>query len=188
DALTEVRANKYSLVFLEIGIADGMGKSILEAIGRHSPSTCVVVMSAGITNGEVENTIIESDYYFLPKPFEVLQVRTMASRILGEISRRNGVAEPLSDHDERKKRSTPRHSIPGSVTIFSDSERAYPGIPPEFDARIVDLSSGGIGVQTDLPLPPGQVFHLDRDEERKKGVVRWSMVFENRFRAGLQFI
>jgi len=185
-AVTEVRTNHYSLVFIEIAIADGTGKVALKEISRLSPSTCVVVMSAGITNGEIENTIIEAEHYFLPKPFEVLQVRTIANRILGEISRGGGVAVPAAG--ERKKRGSERHPVPGSVTFFPDSGRSYPGTPSRFDALIVDLSPGGIGVQTDLPLPPGQVFQLDSEEGTNRGVVRWSMVFEDRFRAGLQFI
>lgn len=186
-AVTEIRNHVYSLVFLEVGIADGTGRVALEEISRLSPSTCVVVMSAGITNGEIESTIMESDYYFLPKPFEVLQVRTMTNRILGEISRKGKHPGPGA-LEESKKRFSARHAVPGSVTIFADPERSYTGIPSSLDALIVDLSPGGMGVQTDLPLPPGHVFHLDRKGGGNRGVVRWSMVFENRFRAGLQFI
>ena len=186
-ALNEIRVNPYSLVFLEIGIADGTGKVVLKEISRLSPATCIVVMSAGITNGDTESTIIESDHYFLPKPFEVLQVRTMTNRILNEASRRREdfvAGDPVG----RKMRSSVRHPLPGEVTIFSDPEGSYPGTSPQFAAWIVDLSPGGIGVQTEMPLPPGQTLSLDNEGGTNRGVVRWSMVFENRFRAGIQFV
>lgn len=186
-ALTEIRINPYSLVFLEIGIADGTGKVVLEEISRSSPSTCIVVMSAGITNGDTENTIIDNDHYFLPKPFEILQVRTLTNRILGESSR---IREDFVSANERgrNKRNSTRHLLSGEMTIFSDPESSFPGTLPQFVAQIVDLSLGGVGVQTDLPLPPGQIFHLDNDESsNRRGIVRWSMVCENRFRAGIQF-
>lgn len=186
QALTEIRVNPYSLVFLEINIADGSGKTVLKEIGRTSPSTCIVVMSAGITNREIENTIIEGEYFFLPKPFEVLQVRTMTNRILKEASRREDYSS--GDGAVRKKRSSVRHPLPGEVTIFSDPEDSFTGTPSQFAAQIVDLSLGGMGVQTDTPLPPGQILSLDNDGGANRGIVRWSMVFENRFRAGIQFV
>ena len=187
QALNEIQATLYSLVFLEIGIADGTGKAVLKEIARFSPSTCIVVMSAGITNGDIKDTIIESDHYFLPKPFEVLQVRAMTNRILSGVSRR---LEDFISGDEplRKKRSSVRHSLPGEVTIFPDSESSYPGSPSQYIAQIVDLSLGGMGVRTDLPLSPGQKLHFDNKEGTNNGIVRWSMVFENRFRAGIQFV
>lgn len=187
QALHEIQVTPYSLVFLEIGIADGTGDVVLQEISRSSPSTCIVVMSAGTTSGKTENTIIEREYFFLPKPFEVLQVRTMTNRILSEASRRSN--NLLSgDQAGRKMRGSVRHPLTGEVTIFSDPEGSYPGTPPQFAARIVDLSFGGMGVQTDMPLPPGQTLRLDNDGGTNSGIVRWSMVFENRFRAGIQFV
>jgi CheY-like chemotaxis protein len=186
-ALAEIRVNPYSLVFLEIGIADGTGNTVLREISRSSPSTCIVAMSAGMTNGVAQSTIIEHNHYFLPKPFEVLQVRTMTNRILSEVSRRNEDLVPNGGAG-RKKRISVRRRMPGEVTAFPEPGNYYPGIPPQFVARMVDLSPEGIGVQTDLPLPPGQIFSLHGDKGSSRGIVRWSMVFENMFRAGIQFV
>ena len=186
-ALTEIRINPYSLVFLEIGIADGTGMVVLQEISRSSPATCIVVMSAGIPNGETENTIIECDPFFLPKPFEVLQVKTMTRRILADASEAR--KEFASGEDARREnRRSARQPRSGQVIFLPDPERSYPGIPSRFPAQIVDASTGGMGVRTDLPLPPGQTFRFDDDDENNEGIVRWSMVFENRFRAGIQFI
>lgn len=186
-ALAEIRMNPYSLVFLEIGIADGAGKVVLKEIGRSSPSTCIVVMSAGATNGDTESIIIEGNHFFLPKPFEILQVRTMTNRILSEIP---GIKKDLNMGElvGRKMRSSVRHPLPGDVVLFPDPESPYPGTLPQVAARIMDFSLGGMGVQTDIPLPPGQSLSLDGDGGTNRGVVRWSMVFENRFRSGIQFV
>lgn len=187
SALSEIRANPYSLVFLEVGIADGTGMAVLREISRFSPFTCIVVMSAGIPNGEAESTIIEHDHFFLPKPFEILQVRTMTRRILAEAS--EAKQKFVSGEDaERKRRSSARQPRSGQVSILSDPEGSYPGIPPHLAGQIVDVSIDGMGVRTNLPLLPGQTFRFDDDDGTNEGVVRWSMVFENRFRAGIQFV
>ena len=187
SALSEIRTNPYALVFLEVGIADGTGITILREISRFSPSTCVVVMSAGIPDGEAQDTIMEHDHFFLPKPFEVLQVRTMTRKILSRFTRAQQELTSVEEMD-RKKRGYVRQSRSGQVIIRSHPERSYPGIPQHFTGQIVDVSTEGMGVRTDLPLPPGQVFCFDDEDRSNNGVVRWSMVFGNRFRAGIQFV
>ena len=187
QALEEIRVNAYSLVFLEINIADGTGLTVLREISRCAPWTCIVVMSAGMTDGDTQNTIMENNHYFLPKPFEVLQVRAMTNRILSDASRET--EDPVSAGEaDGKKRASARHQVPGEITIFPEEEGSFPHVPSHHVARMVDLSPGGMGIQTDLPLPPGQVFRLHGDEGTSKGVVRWSMVFENCFRAGIKFV
>lgn len=186
-AISEIQSKPYALVFLEIGIGDGTGMTVLHEISRSFPFVCIVVMSAGIPNGEAENAIIGYDHYFLPKPFEVLQVRTMTRKILSEASKTR--ADNFHLEIERKqKRSSERQPRSGQIIFVPDPDGSHPGIPSRFAANIVDVSHGGMGVRTDLPLPPGQIFSFADDTGTNEGIVRWSMVFEDRFRAGIQFI
>lgn len=187
SALSEIRAKSYSLVFLEIGIADGTGMTILHEISRFSPSTNIVVMSAGILNGEEENAIIGYGHFFLPKPFELLQVRTMTRRILSETSNVRAEAVHRETEGKQKRRSERQHRS-GQVIFVPDPDKSYSGIPSRFAAEIVDISPEGMGIRTDLPLPPGQTLSFTDDTGTMEGVVRWSMVYENRFRSGLQFV
>lgn len=85
-ALSEIQANPYSLVFLEIQISDGTGMEVLREIRRESPSTCIVVMSVDIPNDEVKEAIERFAQLFLPKPFEMLQVRKLATQALAKAS------------------------------------------------------------------------------------------------------
>ena len=86
-ALTEIGSRRYNLIFLEIGLIDQSGRALLEEVNRLSPSTSVVVMSADTLDQDMENTIINNDYFFLPKPFEVLQVKSLVKRILADNDR-----------------------------------------------------------------------------------------------------
>lgn len=79
-AISETRAAPYALVFLEIQISDGTGMDVLREIRRASPSTCIVVMSVDIPNDEMKETIEKYAQLFLPKPFEILQVRKLAAQ------------------------------------------------------------------------------------------------------------
>ncbi|GBE14051.1 sensor protein TorS [bacterium BMS3Abin14] len=83
-ALYEIQANPYALVFLEIQISDKSGMYVLREIRRTSPSTCVVVMSVDIPNDEVKEAIERFAQLFLPKPFEMLQVRKLATQALAK--------------------------------------------------------------------------------------------------------
>ena len=187
NALSEIRSIPYALVFLEVAIADGTGMIVLQEISRSSPSTCIVVMSAGIPNGEAEDMIMQYDHFFLPKPFEILQVRTMTRRILADASRARQVSVS-EEHVRKQKRGSVREPRSDRVSIISDPAASYPGIPQSLHGTMVDVSAGGLGVRTDLPLPPGQRFSFQDDTSSNEGIVRWSMVAENHFRAGIQFI
>lgn len=55
------------------------------------------------------------------------------------------------------------------------------------NAEAVDISEGGIGVVTDMPLEPGFVRFIDRNE-KKSGMVKWNRKLENnKYRVGIQF-
>lgn len=81
-ALAEIQATPYALVFLEIQISDGTGMNVLREIRRASPSTCIVVMSVDIPSDGVKEAIEKYAQLFLPKPFEMLQVRKLATQAL----------------------------------------------------------------------------------------------------------
>jgi len=54
-------------------------------------------------------------------------------------------------------------------------------------ARAIDISDGGIGIQTDYPLAPGHTlwFH---GIENKTGVVRWYTKLNDSYRIGIQMV
>jgi len=186
SALSEIRSNLYDLIFLEVSISDGRGVMLLREISRMSPSTCVVVMSACIPDDEAKDMILENDHFFMPKPFEMLQVRTISRRILAEAGRSRQISAPTANEKRHKRKST-RKPLTGQVRIQPNPGKTYPGMPQQLMGQLIDMNMDGIGISTDLPLPPGQTFNFKSDSGYNEGVVRWSMVSENRFRAGVQF-
>lgn len=83
-ALAEVASSAYQLCFLDLFLPDLEGTKVLERIKEISPETKVVVMTAGVVNNEMKDSIENSAYMFMTKPFELLQVKMIVKRALEE--------------------------------------------------------------------------------------------------------
>ena len=83
-ALAEVASSDYQLCFLDLFLPDLNGTKVLEKIKEISPQTKVVIMTAGVVNNEMKDSIENSAYMFITKPFELLQVKMIVKRVLEE--------------------------------------------------------------------------------------------------------
>jgi CheY-like chemotaxis protein len=185
QALAEIRSRRYDLIFLEIGLFDQPGISLLKEISISNLSTCVVVMSAATPDGEIENMVIDYDHFFLPKPFDGLQVKTLVTRILTEKGKGEG-AFPRPGKRVEERRRWLRSKLFDRLICQPAKDGTCHLIPGPFSAEITDVSPGGLGIRTDNPVPPGQRIFFQGESFVEDGVVRWSLVLGNRFRAGVQ--
>lgn len=55
-------------------------------------------------------------------------------------------------------------------------------------AEIIDISTGGIGLRTTIPLEMGQKILLVADGRERQGIVAWVSQNGKEYRAGIQFI
>lgn len=83
-ALTEIASSFYDLCFLDVFLPDTDGVEALGKIKVISPETKVIIMTAGIINNDMKENIENHAYMFITKPFDLLQVRMLAKRILEE--------------------------------------------------------------------------------------------------------
>ena len=83
-AIKEIASSSYRLCFLDVFLPDIDGLEVLQRINALSPKTKVIIMTAGIVNDNMEENIEKNAYMFISKPFDLLQVRMMAKRILEE--------------------------------------------------------------------------------------------------------
>ena len=81
-ALQEITSAPYHLCFLDICLPDLDGIEVLKKITELSPGTKVVIMTAGVVTARMQECIERNAYLFLPKPFDLLQVKMLARRIL----------------------------------------------------------------------------------------------------------
>ena len=81
-ALQEVASSSYPICFLDLFLPDLNGVEVLKRIKEVSPETKVIVMTAGTVDRSTQKRIEEDAYMFISKPFELLQIRMLARRII----------------------------------------------------------------------------------------------------------
>ena len=54
--------------------------------------------------------------------------------------------------------------------------------------RIVDISSGGVGIESDEQLEPGLVCFFSGVGDHRGGILLWSRKQDDRYRAGIRFL
>ena len=84
SALQEIAASTYKLCFLDLFLPDVNGVDVLKKIKAISPKTKVIVMTAGVVTRSMQENIEKDAYMFITKPFDLLQVKMLARRILEE--------------------------------------------------------------------------------------------------------
>jgi DNA-binding NtrC family response regulator len=83
-ALEEVASSVFHLCFLDVFLPDMDGTEVLKRIMALSPKTKVIMMTAGIINNSMKETIEKIAHMFITKPFDLLQVKMLAKRIIEE--------------------------------------------------------------------------------------------------------
>jgi len=72
--------------------------------------------------------------------------------------------------------------IPVTVIPFGKLDRK------DITVKGVDISDGGLGVQSDMPLDPGFVWFWNAVGPHKGGMIVWSRKEDRAYRAGIQFL
>jgi DNA-binding NtrC family response regulator len=83
-ALSEIASSHFHLCFLDIFLPGMDGAEVLKKIATISPKTKVVMMTAGVINDAMVQTIERNAHMFITKPFDLLQVKMIAKSIADE--------------------------------------------------------------------------------------------------------
>jgi hypothetical protein len=54
--------------------------------------------------------------------------------------------------------------------------------------RIVDINSGGVGIESDEQMEPGLVWFHSSVGDHRSGILLWSRKQDDRYRAGIRFL
>src|SRR5574341_1592270 len=80
-----------------------------------------------------------------------------------------------------------REQYDGTVDVTVSVIRSNAIEKRSFAARTVDISQGGIGIVSDVPLEPGFV-RLNTMNENRAGIVMWNRKLDdNTYRVGIRF-
>jgi len=83
-ALSQISSSPCHLCFLDVFLPDMDGTELLKKIRDISPRTKVIMMTAGLMNTAMTETIEKYAHMFITKPFDLLQVRMLAKRLIEE--------------------------------------------------------------------------------------------------------
>jgi DNA-binding response OmpR family regulator len=81
DALTEIKSSPYDILFLDVNLPDANGLDLMKIVREISPSTRVVIMTAVDLNDGQMTYLHDNAGYFLPKPFDLEEVRSIVHSI-----------------------------------------------------------------------------------------------------------
>jgi two-component system response regulator PilR (NtrC family) len=80
EANKTLESDDFDLCLLDIKLPDGNGLNLIERIKNISPNAKIVIMSGNLLIDDPDNKI--SRYIFMPKPFDLSQIRTIVNNLL----------------------------------------------------------------------------------------------------------
>jgi len=196
DALKAINENHFNLCFLDMHLPDISGLEIMRLLRDVSPQTRILMMTGSEITDEMLIAVRENAHCLLSKPFDLEQVKLLASRILlmgshlyhaEDLVTQGGVSSLQWISDDTRKHQ--RKPISNCITCYA--------VAPHGDmaaklitADILDISESGMGILTDCQLQPGHLIRLSDAPIHGRGVVRWSVYVDTKaaYRAGVQFV
>ncbi len=82
DALREIRSASYDICFLDVNLPDANGLDLMKTVRELSPATRVIIMTAVDLNEGQMGYLRSSASHFLPKPFNLENVRSLVDSIV----------------------------------------------------------------------------------------------------------
>lgn len=85
EALKEVSSCNYALCLLDFLLPDMNGLEVMNRINKISPDTKVAIMTGSLLDDTMKQTIEESAYHFIPKPFSLQQIKDVVQSVIDDI-------------------------------------------------------------------------------------------------------
>ncbi len=187
DAIKEINDCSYDICFLDYHLPDLDGLEIMKKIKKASPETFIVIMTADVITDDMEKTIKENGASLLEKPIDLYEVMDFIKHALGENGRSSKEEKSFRKiTDER--RQFERIPFNGHIYYYVLKNTAHSELKLHMKAVIIDISSKGMGLRTDYPLEQGQrISFTNNIMEHTAGIVKWSTLIDNNYRAGIMF-
>lgn len=186
DALEEISSSSYDLAFLDLFLPNVDGLEILKKVKEISPGTKVVVMSASCLDEQMRKTIEDHAYLFMPKPIDLLQVKTLLSQAIKMKMEpeKQVVPHPVVNQERRYQRVPRKDVIEFRIILPTGSEQeAF-----LLSGKSINICEGGVGLYSPSSFRFGTTLLFKGILEGKKGIVKWCEQSEEGFRIGIEFL
>ncbi len=143
DAITELRRQRFDIVFLDIHLPDMNGLEILQEIDGISLDVTVIIMSGDASEANRQRAYNGGAVQFLEKPFDLSEVHGILKSLGGEYA---------------QKRKHPRHicRIPLRISILEPAPEEAQYDLHNLIGLMTDVGRGGHRLRTEYPLRVGQ--------------------------------
>ena len=81
DALGEIRRSPYDICFLDVNLPDANGLDLMKTVQELSPATRIIIMTAVDLNDGQMQYLHNNACHFMPKPFNLEDVRSLVASI-----------------------------------------------------------------------------------------------------------
>src|SRR5512147_2840779 len=86
DALSEIRRSLFDICFLDIHLPDSNGFDLMKIVREISPATRIILMTAVDLDDTQMNYLRRNDGHYLPKPFDLEEVRSIVKGIQADLA------------------------------------------------------------------------------------------------------
>lgn len=194
EAFLKISSCIYDLCLLDVHLPDFSGMVLIRLIKDICPHMKVMVMSGSFVddrslNEGISEAMQNGACRFIPKPFNLLVLKDIVARTLHTDDGSHGGfrsgGERFSERRVRKREKNPfSGEVRYSMSVIENGEACRRLLL----ARVIDVSSHGVGFRTEYPLLSSQVVSFEHDGLRRTGVVAWSTMLDERTcRAGVHF-
>ncbi len=152
EALATVERHAVDLAFLDVRLPDGDGLDILPTMHRLAPDMRIVVITSDATPLNRERALQGGAWQFIEKPFDLSEVTRVIRDCLCT---------------ESNRRADPRRACNAPLRLELLDETG-----PAFDGAALDASEGGLRLQTNYPLRPGQRLKVQPASGPTSGAIR----------------
>lgn len=94
----------------------------------------------------------------------------------------------MTQWGEKRSQGVQRYRVTSLRTYSLDLISFDQSIRTEHVVRIVDISVIGVGIETNERIEPGLICFREQIGGQKYGVIVWTKLKSDRFRAGIQFV
>ncbi|HTR45005.1 MAG TPA: response regulator [Thermodesulfovibrionales bacterium] len=183
DVVHEISSCAYHLCFFNIALPGLDSIDLLKKIKALSPDTKIIGMTGSHEDAIVEEKAEEHLFHLLVKPFEISELKAVASHALGK------AIEKTSAEKRRALRIPSNAVVTYSITTLEFGRPTTLSLKGE----LTDISDLGAGLKTYYPLEPGQILVLALNSKQahyRTGIVRRSAAIDGNcmHRVGIEFI
>jgi PAS domain S-box-containing protein len=107
SAITQVRAQRFSAILLDLGLPDGDGVDVLKEVQRLDSTIPVIIVTAHISPERTVGSLAKGAFHYLTKPYNREELRHTLRRAIGvkELAGKVEQAEQLLTESEDRFRS-----------------------------------------------------------------------------------